>query len=725
MNLVSWHNRCALLLMVLAVTAYATASASPEFAVLAVPTQVALWRLSSRKAGRFLLPRMVVNFLLVAVMVYAALKAQMGLNVEVIAQVVVLIQIIKIGDRRAPRDDAQILCMSVFLAIAAMLDSNGIWTGIQLAVYLPLLITSVMLFQLYQGAVGAGGTTSTGPAPVAGEKKFRKQLRVTSGLATAGTIAVSLGVFVLLPRGVGAGALGSLGMSSQQRKTAFTNTVTLGVKGIISDSPKVVLDLVVRDEAGQNLGGEEIVQYLRGAVLTEYEAGSGRWSPSDVKRNKRQEVTLAPAEDPLRVWQQSSPAIEQTVSMHGTRGMQAWTHLFATWRPMTVWFSRQGQMVADLDTHVIRAKLEPGPFQYKVWSSLTEPERDVAADWKPGSYESPTIKGLAEAILRPSAIEPDPDLRERDDDARAARVIQEYLRTRYSYTLEQEAPPGEKDPIEFFLQDRKRGNCEYFAASMVLLCRSVGINARMVTGYIATEFNTATGAYIVRESNAHAWVEAEDGGHHYKRYDPTPPEDLARIHQASTGLLGRLRRALEAIEYAWNSSVVSFDEQSRQRILGPGRGESNGLLARVDRVSARVRQGGAPLMLRATVAGVVVFGAVASGGIIGSRIFERLRGRKRKAAAARGVHVAGSGPGSRQYRRLLRLLSRRGIGKPAWRPPMEHAIALAAVDGRLAGDVGGIVDVYYRERFGGVRPDEKQKAEAEGALARVKRFSGK
>src|ERR1043165_8488778 len=99
MNLITWYNRCALWLMVLAVCAYATASGSPEFAVLAVPTQIALWRLSSRKTGKFLLPRMVVNFLLVAVMVYAALKAQLGLNVEVIAQVVVLIQIIKIGDQ--------------------------------------------------------------------------------------------------------------------------------------------------------------------------------------------------------------------------------------------------------------------------------------------------------------------------------------------------------------------------------------------------------------------------------------------------------------------------------------------------------------------------------------------------------------------------------------------------------------------------------------------------
>src|SRR5262249_4425423 len=130
MNMIAWYNRCAMLLLVLAISAYATASASPEFAVLAVPAVVALWRLSSRKTGRFLLPRLVVNILLLAVMVFAALRAQAGFNVPIIAEVIVLIQVIKIGDRRQPRDDAQILSMSVFLAIAAILDSNGMWTGV-------------------------------------------------------------------------------------------------------------------------------------------------------------------------------------------------------------------------------------------------------------------------------------------------------------------------------------------------------------------------------------------------------------------------------------------------------------------------------------------------------------------------------------------------------------------------------------------------------------------
>src|ERR1043165_6195170 len=577
-----------------------------------------------------------------------------------------------------------------------MLDSNGIWTGIQLALFLPLLIITVMLFQIYQGAMIAG----VGEANVG--KGFKKHLRAAAGVATLGTIAVSLGVFVLLPRGGGAGALGNIVLSVERRQTAFTNSVTLGVKGIISDSPKIVLDLVVRDEAGQNMGGEDLVQYLRGAVLTEYERDSGKWS-GESKRYS--EGDLNPGDTPFPFGHPTGPEVEQTISLRGTSGQSGLTYLFALWRPDKISFGVRGHLWHDLDTHVLKARLEAGPFQYTVVSSLTDSVKEISEARGPTPPGSAPIENLARTILANADVEPDPDLRDRGDDQRAARLIQDYLRTQYEYTLEQDAPPQDVDPIEYFLLDRKKGNCEYFAAAMVLLCRSVGINARMVTGYIATEYNPTTGAYLVRESNAHAWVEAEDGEHHYKRFDPTPPDELARIHQVSTGILGRVRRALEALEYAWNSSVVSFDENARQRLLGPGRGEPEGLLARVDRVSSRVRAGGATLMLKATLAGLAVFAVVSAGGVVILRIYEAFR-RKWRRSGGRPVIVDRGAAGSRQYVKLLKLLARRGVGKPSWRPPLEHAGVLAAVDGGLAGDVGGVVELYYKERFGGKRASE-------------------
>ena len=131
----------------------------------------------------------------------------------------------------------------------------------------------------------------------------------------------------------------------------------------------------------------------------------------------------------------------------------------------------------------------------------------------------------------------------------AARAIESYLRNNYTYTLVEQPIPEGRDPIEHFLTQTKEGHCEYFAAAMVALCRSVGINARMIAGYLAAEFSPATGRYVVRESNAHAWVEAEAGRGRWRRYDPTPPDELVRLHKPSPGLLGRIRRVVESAEY--------------------------------------------------------------------------------------------------------------------------------------------------------------------------------
>ena len=696
MTLAQWYSRSALSLLVLAIAAYATASRTPEFAVLSIPAVVALWKLSWRKAGRFLLPRFVVNILLFAVLAFAALRAQGRLSVETIAQVVVLIQLIKIGDRRAPRDDAQILCLAVFLAIAAMLDSNDVWTGALLILFLPLLVTSVMLFQLYQGAVNAAGSRQPdAPAaePAAG---IRRGLRVTAGFVTVGTLLLALLVFVLLPRGVGADVFGPIGVTQHRKETGFTSSVTLGAKGIISTSPTIVLDLVVKDEGGENMGTTETSHYLRGAVLSEY--NQGKWTAAPTDRKITHEAPLTPGGE-FKIAHKPGPVMQQEVSMRGSAGNEQWVHLFAEWRPFRVVFAREGLLRFNMSTFVMQRKAAPGPFEYTVWSALIEQAREDEAAPEPASLEWPRLHGLAASILQKAGIDPDPAVRESTESARAARAIQDYLRTNFEYTLMQESPPAGIDQVEYFLFDRKRGHCEYFASAMVLLCRTIGVQARMVTGYLATEYSSATGAYIVRESNAHAWVEARDGESRWRRFDPTPPEDLARLHRPSLGLLGRLRSALEAVEYAWNNSIVAFNESTRQSLLGPSRGEDAGWLGRVERISERVRSpGGHRLMLSAFLTGLVVFALVASGGFVLAYLLRRYFRWPWQGRGSRGprrvIEVA-------FYRALLRALSRRGSAKPDWRPPLEHSQVIAEVDAGLGATVGDIVEDYYAVRFGG------------------------
>src|SRR5207244_5015174 len=88
-----------------------------------------------------------------------------------------------------------------------------------------------------------------------------------------------------------------------------------------------------------------------------------------------------------------------------------------------------------------------------------------------------------------------------------AAAIEHYLRTRFGYTLDLSAT-SKADPLAHFLFERRSGHCEYFAAAMTVMLRSLGIPARYVNGFLPGEYNELGGDFIVRASDAHSWVEA-------------------------------------------------------------------------------------------------------------------------------------------------------------------------------------------------------------------------
>jgi transglutaminase-like putative cysteine protease len=87
-----------------------------------------------------------------------------------------------------------------------------------------------------------------------------------------------------------------------------------------------------------------------------------------------------------------------------------------------------------------------------------------------------------------------------------AKAIETYLRS-YPYTLNVPALPADKEISDYFLFEIKTGYCEYYASAMVVLARTVGLPARMVIGYASNEYDPESGQYIVRQANAHSWVE--------------------------------------------------------------------------------------------------------------------------------------------------------------------------------------------------------------------------
>src|SRR5262249_57890506 len=115
------------------------------------------------------------------------------------------------------------------------------------------------------------------------------------------------------------------------------------------------------------------------------------------------------------------------------------------------------------------------------------------------------------------------------EDGRASRVFETYLRTNYEYTLSPGSVPLGQSPTEYFLFTLKRGHCEYFASALAAMCRSVGIEARVVAGYLANEYHPDRDSYIVRASDAHAWVEVNTGPGGWQRRDATPADTLRSL----------------------------------------------------------------------------------------------------------------------------------------------------------------------------------------------------
>ena len=99
-------------------------------------------------------------------------------------------------------------------------------------------------------------------------------------------------------------------------------------------------------------------------------------------------------------------------------------------------------------------------------------------------------------------------------------AIEAYLRT-FPYTLETEPPPRGRDVVDYFLFTAQQGYCDYYATSMVVLARAVGLPARIVIGYTSGEYDSLTAEYIIRRENAHSWVEIYFSGFGWVEFEPT------------------------------------------------------------------------------------------------------------------------------------------------------------------------------------------------------------
>ncbi|MDP2156471.1 MAG: transglutaminaseTgpA domain-containing protein, partial [Nitrospirota bacterium] len=147
---------------------------------------------------------------------------------------------------------------------------------------------------------------------------------------------------------------------------------------------------------------------------------------------------------------------------------------------------------------------------------------------------------------------------EGSSDGQKASAIETYLKRNYAYSLSTTPPPAGISVLEDFLFSSKKGFCEHYASSMALMLRGLGIHSRVVIGFYGGERNEYGNYLIVRQSDAHAWVEALIGNE-WKRFDPTPAVALLKPPA--------LAHLLDSLRLQWTRYVVGFSSDDQNEIV--------------------------------------------------------------------------------------------------------------------------------------------------------------
>ena len=110
-----------------------------------------------------------------------------------------------------------------------------------------------------------------------------------------------------------------------------------------------------------------------------------------------------------------------------------------------------------------------------------------------------------------------------------AKAIESWLRKNISYNESISAPPPNVDTVEWVLFDVREGYCTYYATSMIVMLRHLGIPARLAAGFSQGEYDAASRQFVVRERDAHTWVEVYIPGYGWIEFEPTSAQ--APIHR--------------------------------------------------------------------------------------------------------------------------------------------------------------------------------------------------
>ena len=180
------------------------------------------------------------------------------------------------------------------------------------------------------------------------------------------------------------------------------------------------------------------------------------------------------------------------------------------------------------------------------------------------------------------------------------RAIEAWMGAHVHYSLNAPLAPSGVDVVDDFLFRSRLGWCEQVASSLVVLARTVGIPARLATGFVPGQRDELTGQFIVRERDAHAWAEVYFPGIGWQPFDPTASVPLAGDATTSGSWLQAARH--HAIEFGLLAAALvllvigapGLFARLRGRVTRRRASWSARSLARLERIGSRAGRARAP-----------------------------------------------------------------------------------------------------------------------------------
>ena len=552
------------LFLLLGATVVCVALLKPNW-VVAIPAFV--WRL----AGPLILLIILTDFAL-----------SMSNFFPPLMRMVILLLVYRTLAPRRRREDLQLLLLCLLCVVVSGALTVSLLFAFQIVLFTPVAMALLFVVCLLDRGPEVAGFLpswqqfSWGRLPPRVWRVVDMRVLVLGGVLFAFVVSISTMLFVLIPRFNLEQAIPLLQIQTKPR-SGFSDNVKLGAVSEILEDHSVALRVDV-----PSFEAMDSTPYWRMLVLDKY--GAGAYRLSDQLRTR-----------PFREYakRRELPAWERWYVPLESRKAELWTFYFeggvSQYLPLPGAFhAMRFTAFQDLewlpDLHLVGLdSVKQSVFSYQIedlqWgrrAPASEVEIEAYASFN-GHLEAADGDGVAypltalelelEAGDRERLERLNRDLIGVEDDLTAARysqIVTNYLRQNFRYSLSPNGTHGPGDPVVGWLTDGSRGHCELFAGSFVLLARDAGYPARMVVGFVGGGWNTVEEFFVVRNSNAHAWVEIYDANsQEWLRVDPTPgasPSDPDLRVPANFGFESGLTAWIDSLRIQWYRRIVNFDQ---------------------------------------------------------------------------------------------------------------------------------------------------------------------